>query len=529
MAGQKLSPRQKMINMMYLVLTAMLALNVSAEVLDAFVRIEDGFQQTIRIVRSNNNQSYEEFILAAANEPEKVGPWLEKATLVRRETQLLYNKIDSLKIRVIKASEGEESLALQGGDGSIIADSIARKSDTDTGTRILVGENSRGDAYALERSVIDYKNTLLSLIDGNTPKEEALRKTIAGLLSTEVPRSGDRNKKDWPSLQFYGSPLIATVALLSKLQLDILSSETAMLNHLFVKIAEDDFKFSAVQPVVRANSDFIVKGGEYRAEIFLAAYDPNATSTVSVGGDAPRHSGADGKVIYTAPATTAGVISRPATITYIGPNGEETQKFTITYQVIEPTATVSPAKMNVLYSGIPNPLNISVGAGVPSDKIHAEVKGGGALARQGDQFMITPSAGSKTLSIVVAAEIDGKRQHMGTADFRVKPVPPPSAVVDGIQGRTATKGQLAASQGLRAVPPADFDFDAKFTITSFEVSVVNNEGYTDDEPSTGAYFNDKHRRMFNNMRNNSQVTITKIKANGPSGSMDLPDLVIRVR
>ena len=512
---------------MYLVLTAMLALNVSAEVLDAFVRVEDGFQQTIGIVRSNNNQSYEDFVLASATEPQKVGPWLKKATQVRKETQQLYDKIDSLKINLVKSSEGEESLALQG--DKVKADSIAKKDDTDTGTRILIGDNNNGKAYELEKDIIDYKNALLALIEEDTNKDEALRKTINGLLSTEVPRSDDRNKKDWPSLQFYNSPLVATIALLSKVQLDILSCETAMLNHLFVKIGADDFKFSAVQPVVRANSEYIVKGGEYKAEIFLAAYDPNTESTVIIGNDAPRKSGEDGKVIYSALASAAGIVNRPATIEFVGPNGKETQTFTISYQVIEPMATVSPSKMNVLYSGIPNPLDISVGAGVPSDKIRAEVKGGSALTRQGNQFMVTPSAGSKTLSVVVSAEIDGKWQNMGTSDFRVKPVPPPNAVVDGIQGKTASKGQLASSQGLRAVPPSDFDFDAKFTISSFEVSVVNSEGYVVDEPSTGAYFNDKHRRMFSNMRNNGQVTITKIKANGPSGSMDLPDLVIRVK
>ncbi|MDR0660317.1 MAG: gliding motility protein GldM [Prevotellaceae bacterium] len=528
MAGQKLSPRQKMINMMYLVLTAMLALNVSAEVLDAFVRVEDGFQQTIGIVRLNNNQNYEDFVLAAANEPQKVGPWLKKATEVREETHKLYNTIDSLKIRLIKASEGEESLALKNGNG-IKADSIAKKSDTDTGTRILVGQDNNGEGYKLEQDVIGYKNSLLALIEDDTPKDQALKNTINGLLSTEVPKTDDRNKKDWPSLQFYNSPLIATITLLSKLQLDILSSETAMLNHLFVKIGADDFKFSAVQPVIRANSEYIVQGGEYVAEIFLAAYDPNTKSTVIIGNDSPRESGEDGKVIYRVPATSPGIVDRPATIRYIGPNGEETQNFRIQFQVIKPTATVSPSKMNVLYSGIPNPLDISVGAGVPADKIRAEVKGGGTLPRQGEQFMVTPAAGSKAMSIVVSAEIDGKWQNMGTSEFRVKPVPPPTAVVDGIQGKTATKGQLASSQGLKAVPPSDFDFDAKFTITSFEVSVVNNEGYTQDEPSSGPYFNDKHRRMFGNMRNNSQVTITKIKANGPSGSMDLNDLVIRVK
>ena len=529
MAGQKLSPRQKMINLMYLVLTAMLALNVSKEVLQAFVRMEESFQQSISIVRSNNNKSYDDFVLAASNEPEKVGPWLEKATRVKENTEVLCHIIDSLKIKIVKASEGEKSLAL-GGAKAVEADSISNIGDTNSGTRVLVGsEESKGDAYALKEDIEKYKSTLLSIL-AEEGGEKNLENTINGLLNTDGPEiKSVGSTQDWVKSLFYNTPLVSNLALLSKIQLDVLSCESAMLNHLFVKIGADDFKFSAVQPIVRANSEYVVKGGEYRAEIFLGAYDPNTTSTVIIGNDEPRTSGPDGKIIYSVPASAAGVVSRPAVIKYIGPNGEEEQRFTINYQVIEPTATVSPSKMNVLYSGIANPLSISVGAGVPADKIRAEVKGGGSLTRNNGQFMITPTAGQKTCSVVVYAEIDGKSQLMGSTEFRVKPVPPPTAVADGVQGKTATKGQLASSQGLRAVPPADFDFDAKFTITSFEVSVVNTEGYTVDEPSSGAYFNDRHRRMFSNMRNNSQVVITNIKASGPSGSMDLPDLVIRVK
>lgn len=527
MAGQKLSPRQKMINMMYLVLTAMLALNVSAEVLDAFVRIEDGFQKSIDIVRSNNSQSFEDFKRANEKEPGKVEEWLGKATQVRSATKKLYDAIDSLKVEVVRASEGPESKALLGSH-TVEADSIEKKSDTDTGTRILVGEMKKGKAYQLEKDIASYKETLLKLIDGDDFKAESLRKSINGLLSTEVPKTLDENKKDWPMLQFYNSPLISTVSLLSKVQLDVLSSETAMLNYLYLRIDGDSFKFSQVQAIVKANSEYIIDGGEYRAEIFLAAYDPNMVSTAIINGR--PYESVNGKISYNVPATGVGPKSTTALMKYVGPNGFVEEEFKINYNVIAPTATVSPSKMNVLYSGIPNPLEITVGAGVSDDKINVQVQGGGSISKGNQGFYwVTPSASAKTYTIVVSAEIDGKMQSMGKSEFRVKPVPKPTAVVDGVSGKSASKGELSASQGLRAQPPADFEFDAKFTITSFMVSVVNNEGYVNDEPGTGAYFNDKHRRMFSSMRNNSQLTITNIKANGPSGSMDLPDLVIRVK
>lgn len=513
---------------MYLVLTAMLALNVSPQVLQAFVRMEESFQQSISIVRSNNTKSYEEFKQAASNEPEKVGPWLKKATQVRDETKKLYDVIDSLKVRIVSASEGTDSPALRG-KGTIQADTLSNIGDTNTGTRILVGtEESKGDAYKLQEDISNYRNILLSLLEDDETKDSGIRNSITGLLQTEkaeIKTVG--SSQDWAQSLFYNSPLISNIALLSKIQLDVLSCESAMLNHLFVKIGQDDFKFSAVIPIIKPNSEYIVSGGEYRAEIFLAAYDSNTASTAVI--DGRSYTSVDGKIVYTAQTSGVGPKAASGTIEYMGPDGPVTEAIRLPYQVIKPTATVSPSKMNVLYSGIPNPLDISVGAGVPADKIRAEVKGGSALSRQGDFFMVTPAAGSKAYNIVVSAEIDGKWQHMGTAEFRVKPVPPPTAIVDGVQGKSTTKGALASSQGLRAVPPADFDFDAKFTITSFMVSVVNNEGYVTDEPSNGAYFNEKHRRMFNSMRNNSQVTITNIKANGPSGSMDLPDLVIRVK
>ena len=534
MAGGKLSPRQRMINMMYLVLTAMLALNVSPHVLEAFVSIEEGFQKSLKIIQGNNGRSYNDFHAAAEKEPEKVKPWLDEADKVRAKTAEVYKTIDSLKYHLVKIGDGEESLALKE-DGSVDAAGIQNIKDTNTGTRMLVGsEESKGSGYNLQKKVANYREFLLNDIlakqDTTGMAEKTLISTVKGLLNTErVDSQNTGTQQDWVQSLFYNAPLISDIALLSKIQLDILSTESAMLSYLFLKIGSEDFKFSNVEPVVKANAEYIVKGSTYRAEIFLAAYNSEMESKVVLNNGQEYTSGSDGKVIFEVTPTSAGPVSIPGMIKYMGPKGEEEQPINISYHVIEPVATVSPTKMNVLYSGIANPLAISVGAGVPSDKIRAEVRGGGSIPRQGNAFSITPSAGSKSLEIVVSAEINGSWKPMGTVPFRVKPVPKPTPVLDGASGKSITKGALQSSQGLRAKAPDDFEFDLRFQITSFTVSGTNNQGFSQSETSSNAYFTEKQKRIFAGVQAGGQIVFTDIKASGPSGVVDLPDLVIKVR
>ncbi len=534
MAHQKLSPRQKMINMMYLVLTAMLALNVSSEVLNAFVRMEEGFQQTIAIVSSNNRKSYEEFVAGAQKDPAKVGKWLEKATLVKDQTKQLTNFIDSIKIGLIKTSEGDDSPALQ--NGVIVPREISKLDDTDTGTRLLIGDNKKGQAYELTEKINSYRDFLIGLIKESSG-DSALSSTINGLLRTEKTEEGGVNMRsvgtplDWEQSLFFNTTLISDIALLSKFRLDILSCESAMLNHFYVKIGADDFKFSKVKVIVKSNTDYVLVNSPYEAEIFLAAYNPDTKTEVTIGGGQPKPSGEDGMVRYTATSSSAGPVRLPGTITYLDPKGEKvTDRFEINYNVIKPMATVSPAKMNVLYIGVPNPLDVSVGAGISPDKIRASVRGGSELSRSGDYFIYTPSAGMRNCEIDVTAEVGGKWESMGSAKFRVRDIPSPMPAVEGIAGKSATKSEISASQGILAKMPADFEFDVKVSVKSFTLSVVGGDGYLSSEPSGSGYFTERQRRLFGGLKSGSQVVITDIKANGPAGNvLDLADLVIRIK
>jgi gliding motility-associated protein GldM len=201
-------------------------------------------------------------------------------------------------------------------------------------------------------------------------------------------------------------------------------------------------------------------------------------------------------------------------------------RFTYTYTVAEPNVVVSPSKMNVLYRGVDNPIDVSA-AGIPDNKIQINVSNG-TLRRVGGQHMLTPGDGN-TCDVSVIAEVNGVRTNMGKKTFRVKSVPTPMPEMDGIQGKTASRQQLAASQGIRAIMPQDFDFDLKFTIKSFTV-FASIDGYVREEVSMGMVFTDRQKQIITKMQSGQRLSITDIKAVGPDGKVvDLPDLSIKVR
>ncbi|MDR0738060.1 MAG: hypothetical protein LBF39_03190, partial [Prevotellaceae bacterium] len=182
MAGGKLTPRQKMINMMYLVLTAMLALNVSVEVLDAFVLINKSLKQSIETTRVKNKAELSNFVRAAAENPEKVGPWQAKAEEVHTRAEELYTYIQHLKVQIVKASDGEDAPALEADGLSFDSWAIEGKDNTDVASRILLGDGN-GEAYTIRKKITDYKEFLLEMSVGNTMVTES----IHNLLQTDNP------------------------------------------------------------------------------------------------------------------------------------------------------------------------------------------------------------------------------------------------------------------------------------------------------------------------------------------------------
>jgi gliding motility-associated protein GldM len=170
MAHEKLSPRQKMIGMMYLVLTAMLALNVSKEAVEAFKKVDMGLTQTISNYAVKNNIIYQDFDRAAAENPAKAGKLKSTALQVKERADEAYNFIQGLKIEIINTAEGPENLAVKGNE--VIIEEVKKIDDANIPSQILIGANENGKANDLKAILAEYRDFLITTLEGKNPTTE---------------------------------------------------------------------------------------------------------------------------------------------------------------------------------------------------------------------------------------------------------------------------------------------------------------------------------------------------------------------
>jgi gliding motility-associated protein GldM len=183
--------------------------------------------------------------------------------------------------------------------------------------------------------------------------------------------------------------------------------------------------------------------------------------------------------------------------------------------------------MNVFYRGVDNPVDISI-PGISSDKITANIDGGGTIRRSGNAFTVNPGRGNKC-SVTVYAEIEGSKRSMGSREFRIREVPDPIPGVRGVTSRIVNKNELAASLSVEARMPEGFDFDLSFSITSFTVMATVG-GFTRTATSNNQVITDEQRRLFDGLRSGQTVNIIDVKAVGPDGrTRELNDIVYRIR
>jgi gliding motility-associated protein GldM len=244
MAHEKLSPRQKMIGMMYLVLTAMLALNVSKEAVEAFKKVDKGLTQTVANYVIKNNLIYQEFDRAAAENPAKAGKYKTAAYAVKQRADEAYDYIQGLKIEIINKAEGPENLAVKGNE--VIVEEVKRIDDTNIPSEILIGANSNGKAGALKAILAEYREFLITTLEGKNPTaEEALRSS----LNTADGKNKDNETEPWETLNFQTLPLVAVICILSEYQVSVRNAETEVLNYLYSQIDASSFKFLSLSQI----------------------------------------------------------------------------------------------------------------------------------------------------------------------------------------------------------------------------------------------------------------------------------------
>lgn len=499
----KETPRQKMIGMMYLFLTAMLAINVSNEVLDAFTIIDNGLVKTVQTFEEKNKVIYGEFERALDANTTKVKPSWDKAQVIQSKSDELCEQLQNIKLDLVKIADGPEGRL----------DSIQKKDNIDVAAQLMI---VGGKGKLLKGEISDYREHILSLIP---VKDSLFKHAIAETLNTDDPKKKkpDDPAYTWESLQFAHIPLVGAVTLLSKLQTDVRSVEFDAVKYLFNQIEAESFPFNKLKAQVIAKSNFVLKGDSYEAEVFLAASDTtqNPRITLTGGGEIKTFDANSRRGIYSRKETKLGQKSWGGVVYYTTPSGEiKDYPFEAEYIVSEPQVVVSPTKMNVFYAGVDNPVSVSA-PGFTAQNIRASVDNG-KLIRKGKGYIAQPKVVGKLANVLVEGKLDGKWRKLKTVEFRVKAIPDPVAMVAGKSGGSINKNLLAIQTGVDAVLK-DFDFDLKFKIKSFTVS-TQIKGFTRDEKSKSDYFTKAQIKLLKGLRKNQKVYIEDIKVSKPDGS-----------
>lgn len=531
MAGYKETPRQKMIAMMYLVLTALLALNVSREILSAFLIVNDSMEITNKQFSTKVDEVYAKFKQQNELNPGKVGEYWDKAKEAKEYSDELVDYIDLLKAQLISVTEG---ITVEEAD-TIHLKYVKKPDNYDTPTNFLITSDlKKGEADNLLLAINEYKENILKLVDEKDRKNFDL-----GLDTDTKYKDRDGQDQNWQQHHFYHTILAADITILNKFIAEVYNAETNVVNYLYASISAEDFKFDEVSAKVIPNSNYVFRGEDYEADILVAAYDSKQDPEVYVleGADtltedmidrARKIEGEDGKGKLILPANSVGSKKYAGLIKLMTPWGAaKYYGFKHNYIVAKPSATVSADKMNVFYRGVENPVSISA-SGKADNQLKPTISAG-TLARTDTGWVVKDIPGDAYECVVtIYADDNGGRKRMGDQMFRVKRLPDPIArVIGSDDGKIAMKRMLA-NPFLVCQLPEWVDFEYDFRVTSFTIFIPQGGGYFFTEKSESQMFTDKMKSQMQSLKKNDIVVFRDIKVKGPEGPRKIESINITI-
>jgi gliding motility-associated protein GldM len=559
MAGGKETPRQKMIGMMYLVLTALLAMNISKDVLQAFLQINSGLARTASVLQEKAGRTLSSF--DSAPEQDKAAPFKAKAVEVNQLADQMADYIELLKARVIACSmkgdpTGESYEEFLNSDKKTCIDLLSpegkekvnKLDENQNNTTLLIGSEPQApistpwSASELRTKLSEFRDALKALevtnVSGKVikPNQEILTALDSAFVFNDSYDDHLELMVKWETANFYHTPLAAVIASLSKIKTDVLNAKASMMSFLAASINATDMKFSDITVAAVPLSSYVLKGDEFVAEVYLAAYNKNSAVKIYPGGeyDGPMptetsqgagasgegiSSGPDGKCIFK--VNTGGL-----------PLGEHGFKGQIAYDangetkflnyfippitVGEPGLVVSPTQMNLFYRGLDNPVEISV-PGVDPRQLSVSMTGGTISGPGADgTYNVKPGEGKEAI-INVSANINGKQTSMPPKKFRIKSIPNPTPMFQGKKpsDNTISMGEVSAAQGVRA-DMENFEFPVSATVTKFVVSATVN-GNPKDIAVTGNILNSEAKSLLGKLKKGEKFYIEQIDCKLPDG------------
>ena len=495
------SPRQKMINLMYVVLMAMLALNVSNEVLNGFTVVEESLGRTTSNSAKENAAIYDTFSQQMKQNPEKVRQWFEKSQAVKLMSDSLYNFAQQLKEAIVREADGKDA----------DLNNIKAKDDLEAASQIMLAPGT-GKGKHLFEMINSYRGRILKMV--GDPKQQEI---ISSNLTTEVPKSQRALGKNWQEYMFEDMPVAAAVTLLSKLQSDVRYAEGEVLHTLVSNIDVKDIRVNKLDAFVIPEKTTLYPGEVFNADIVMAAVDTTMQPEIYVNGTKINPKG---KYSF-----TAGAVGEHSFSGYLmtrNAAGETMRRdFLQKYTVIPaPTgATVAADLMNVLYAGFQNPMSVSV-PGVPANAVSVSMSGGSLVSKGAGHYVATPSQVGKDVVFTVSANDKGKTRQMAQVTFKVRKLPDPTPYVvigsDRFKGGNMPKASLVAMDALHAAID-DGLLDIPFKVLSFETVFFDDMGNSIPIASEGASFSGRQKDTFRRLSRNKRFYVRGVKAIGPDG------------
>ena len=499
---QKVSPRQKMINLMYVLLMAMLALNVSSDVLNGFSLVDESLTRSNESTSAHNETLLNSFEEMFKKNPDKVRQWLHHAKEVKEKSDSLYQYADQLKLLIAQAADGKEA----------DPHNLKNRENLEASTFVMLSQDKQGEM--LYNKINEYREFMMEHVD--TPEQMEM---IENSLDTE--EHANALNKNWQEYHFESMPAIAAITLLTKIQNDVRYVEGEVLHTLYKKIDLGDVRVNDIKALVIPTATNIVQGGKFSAQIILAAVDSTQRPRIYI--DNKLFDSKDG--VYTVNCDKPGdyTLSGHMVVNGAKKSYHFEQKYTV---VPPPTATVSATMMNVLYAGYENPMSVSV-PGIPANKVSMRIKKGSAKIRSNGKkgYIVIPTKVGEELKIAVTALNDeGRTINIGEYPFRVRQLPDPTPFIeykdkDGHTkryrgGTKFNKRTLLSTKGITAAID-DGLLNIGFKVLSFETIFFGRTGDAKRLVSQTSLFTEEQKNEISNLGRGKRFYITNVMAEGP--------------
>lgn len=464
MAAGKQTPRQKMINLMYLVFIAMMAMQVDRQVLRSFEDITVTLEGSSKLTTQNNNLFYDQIAQKAEEDPDYV-EIKDKADQVHAEADKAFNLIEAIKNEVMGPD-----YSLPGIGDEERETNYASLQNVDVLTKMFF--NKQDGASPKGQELLDgmkgFKEFMTGIYGSFKTVPEGAVERIEALFATD-----NKGNKSWLNAKFYDQPMVSGLANLTKIQSDIRTEEGNLVRALYANRMEEQIQLKAFQPIVMV-PPFVRKDKPADASIAFGAFDNTLQGSVTIDGMG-EVALKDGKAEFVLSTASAGKKTLSGKMNYKDGTGEIVSiPFTQEYEVVEETlsqvpsgAVISADAMNVVYRGLDNPISATVNGADGPVSLNASVSG---LSSKGPgKWSFKPGAGSSEVTFTASAKTSTGKTVSGNAKFRIKPVPPARAHIAGKTSLQIPANGLAG-QTVRVDWP-DFLFDVKGQVTSFKVKV----------------------------------------------------------